>query len=381
MTTGTDFHVGIVGLGSMGMGAARSCLRAGLSTWGADLNPQACANLLAEGACGAAASAREFAGVVDALVILVVNAAQVRQVLFGEDGVAHLMKPGSAVMVSSTISSADAQEIAAALTALNLNMLDAPVSGGAVKAAQGEMTVMASGSEAAFTRLKPVLDAVASNVYRISDTPGAGSTVKIIHQLLAGVHIAAAAEAMALAARAGIPLDVMYDVVTHAAGNSWMFENRMQHVVDGDYTPRSAVDIFVKDLGLVADTAKALRFPLPLASTALNMFTSATASTQALAAIQQQYGATEASHAVEALFSLLAARLAEGGITRFIVAGGETSGVVTQSLGITGFHIGPCISPGVPWVNALHAPVSLALKSGNFGDESFFIRAQREFQI
>lgn len=150
MTTGTDFHVGIVGLGSMGMGAARSCLRAGLSTWGADLNPQACANLLAEGACGAAASAREFAGVVDALVILVVNAAQVRQVLFGEDGVAHLMKPGSAVMVSSTISSADAQEIAAALTALNLNMLDAPVSGGAVKAAQGEMTVMASGSEAAF---------------------------------------------------------------------------------------------------------------------------------------------------------------------------------------------------------------------------------------
>lgn len=99
MTTGTDFHVGIVGLGSMGMGAARSCLRAGLSTWGADLNPQACANLLAEGACGAAASAREFAGVVDALVILVVNAAQVRQVLFGEDGVAHLMKPGSAVMV------------------------------------------------------------------------------------------------------------------------------------------------------------------------------------------------------------------------------------------------------------------------------------------
>ncbi|HCL5071470.1 TPA: 3-oxo-tetronate kinase [Salmonella enterica] len=108
---------------------------------------------------------------------------------------------------------------------------------------------------------------------------------------------------------------------------------------------------------------------------------SATASTQALAAIQQQYGAAEASHAVEALFSLLAARLAEGGITRFIVAGGETSGVVTQSLGITGFHIGPCISPGVPWVNALHAPVSLALKSGNFGDESFFIRAQREFQV
>lgn len=272
---GQDFQVGIVGLGSMGMGAARSCIRAGLTTWGADLNPDACASLIKDGARGAAANATAFAANLDALVILVVNAVQVKQVLFGEAGVASLMKPGSAVMVSSTISSADAIEIAAALASMDLHMLDAPVSGGAVKAAQGEMTVMASGSEAGFTRLQPVLDAVAGKVYRISDTPGTGSTVKIIHQLLAGVHIAAAAEAMALASRAGIPLDVMYDVVTHAAGNSWMFENRMQHVVTGDYTPRSAVDIFVKDLGLVSDTAKTLRFPLPLASTALNMFTSA----------------------------------------------------------------------------------------------------------
>ncbi len=105
----------------------------------------------------------------------------------------------------------------------------------------------------------------------------------------------------------------------------------------------------------------------------------ATASTDALAAIQQQYGAQKASQAVETLFSQLAARLAAEGVTRFIVAGGETSGVVTQSLGIKGFHIGPTISPGVPWVNALDKPVSLALKSGNFGDEAFFSRAQREF--
>lgn len=195
--------------------------------------------------------------------------------LFGETGVAQHLKPGTAVMVSSTIASADAQEIATALAGFDLEMLDAPVSGGAVKAANGEMTVMASGSDIAFERLVPVLEAVAGKVYRIGAEPGLGSTVKIIHQLLAGVHIAAGAEAMALAARAGIPLDVMYDVVTNAAGNSWMFENRMRHVVDGDYTPHSAVDIFVKDLGLVADTAKALHFPLPLASTALNMSTSA----------------------------------------------------------------------------------------------------------
>ena len=162
-----------------------------------------------------------------------------------------------------------------ALAEYQLLMLDAPVSGGAVKAAAGDMTVMASGSDAAFARLAPVLDAVAGKVYRIGSDIGLGSTVKIIHQLLAGVHIAVAAEAMALAARAGIPLETMYDVVTHAAGNSWMFENRMQHVLDGDYSPKSAVDIFVKDLGLVNDTARALTFPLPLATTALNMFTSA----------------------------------------------------------------------------------------------------------
>ncbi|HCW99111.1 MAG TPA: oxidoreductase, partial [Pantoea sp.] len=174
-----------------------------------------------------------------------------------------------------TISAQDAQQIEQQLAQHQLLMLDAPVSGGAAKAATGEMTVMASGSDAAFERLQPVLDAVAAKVYRVGSEIGLGSTVKIIHQLLAGVHIAVGAEAMALAARAGIPLETMYDVVTNAAGNSWMFENRMRHVVDGDYSPKSAVDIFVKDLSLVADTAKSLHFPLPLASTALNMFTEA----------------------------------------------------------------------------------------------------------
>lgn len=275
MNTQRPFSVGVIGLGSMGMGAAQSCIRAGLATWGADINPVARQTLKNAGARGVSASACDFATELDALLILVVNAEQVKQVLFSDKGVAKVLKPGTVVMVSSTISAACAQEIASQLAAYQLDMLDAPVSGGAVKAAAGDMTVMAAGSEQVFDKLTPLLDAIAGNVYRTGEQIGLGSTVKIIHQLLAGVHIAAGAEAMALAARAGIPLDVMYDVVTHAAGNSWMFENRMRHVVDGDYTPRSAVDIFVKDLGLVLDTGKALHFPLPLASTALTMFTSA----------------------------------------------------------------------------------------------------------
>lgn len=268
-------NICVIGLGSMGMGAAKSCLRAGLNTWGVDLNPATLETLRQAGARDAQSSAAAFADQLDAVLLLVVNAQQVNAILFGEEGLAAKLRPGTVVMVSSTLSALDAQQIEQRLAGYQLLMLDAPVSGGAAKAASGEMTVMASGSDAAFAQLQPVLDAVAAKVYRVGNEIGLGSTVKIIHQLLAGVHIAVGAEAMALAARAGIPLETMYEVVTNAAGNSWMFENRMRHVVDGDYSPKSAVDIFVKDLNLVADTAKSLHFPLPLASTALNMFTEA----------------------------------------------------------------------------------------------------------
>lgn len=270
-----SYAVAVIGLGAMGMGAAQSCVRAGLDTYGVDLSAQARDVLQAAGAKAVAASADGFADKLDAVLLLVVNAAQVDAVLFGESKLADKLKPGTAVMVSSTIAAQDARRFGEVLAARGLLMLDAPVSGGAAKAAAGEMTVMAAGDDAVFAKLQPVLDAVAGKVYRCGKDIGQGATVKIIHQLLAGVHIAAGAEAMALAAKAGIPLDLMYDVVTHAAGNSWMFENRMKHVVDGDYTPLSMVDIFVKDLGLVTDTGKALRFPLPLASTAFNMFTEA----------------------------------------------------------------------------------------------------------
>ncbi|QUJ69571.1 NAD(P)-dependent oxidoreductase (plasmid) [Photobacterium sp. GJ3] len=266
--------VAVIGLGSMGMGVAKSCLRAGLDVYGVDLNDAARQTLAEAGAKGTSAQCTDFADQLDAVILLVVNARQVQAVLF-ESGLAAALKPGTPVMVCATISAQDAKAIEQALAQFDLPMLDAPISGGAAKAASGELTVMASGAASVFERLDPVLNAVAARVYNVGPDIGKGSTVKIIHQLLAGVHIAVGAEAMAMAARAEIPLDLMYDVVTHAAGNSWMFENRMKHVVDGDYTPTSMVDIFVKDLGLVADSAKAMNFPLPLASTALTMFTEA----------------------------------------------------------------------------------------------------------
>lgn len=208
-------NVCVIGLGTMGMGAAKSCIKAGLNTYGADISDKALQTLKEAGAVKVAKNAVEFADELEAVLILVVNAAQANTVLFGQnnDGVAYALRKGTPVMVSSTMAASDAKAIEAKLLPLGLPMLDAPVSGGAVKANVGEMTVMASGLPSTFETLKPLLDAIAGKVYNIGSEIGLGATVKIVHQLLAGVHIAVAAEAMAMAAKAGIPLDTMYDVV------------------------------------------------------------------------------------------------------------------------------------------------------------------------
>jgi putative dehydrogenase len=150
--------------------------------------------------------------------------------------------------------------------------LDAPISGGARRAAEGALTILASGSSAAFSRARPALDAMAAKVYELGDEPGFGAAFKMINQLLAGVHIAAACEAIAFAAKQGLDIRKVYEVITASAGNSWMFENRMPHVLDGDYTPHSAVDIFVKDLGIIQDMARSAKFPVPVSAAALQMF-------------------------------------------------------------------------------------------------------------
>jgi 3-hydroxyisobutyrate dehydrogenase-like beta-hydroxyacid dehydrogenase len=211
------------------------------------------------------------------VLLLVVNAAQTESALFGPQGCAGRLAPGGVVIASATMSPDDAKRLAAAAESRGLLYLDAPVSGGAAKAASGEMTVMASGSAAAFAKAQPVLDAVAGKVWNLGAAVGIGATVKVAHQLLAGVHIAVAAEALSLAIRAGADPRQFYEVVTSAAGNSWMFENRMARVLEGDDAPRSAVDIFVKDLGLVAEMARGLDHPVPLASAAQQLFTAASA--------------------------------------------------------------------------------------------------------
>jgi putative dehydrogenase len=269
-------RIGVIGLGSMGMGMARRLVEAGFRVAGYDIREAASAALAAAGGTQAKSPA-EAANAAEILIVMVVNAAQVDSVLFGENGAAAVLPRGAVVMLSATVPPSFAVATAARLAESGHLMLDAPVSGGAAGATKGTLTVMGSGPAAAFAKAETALAAVAGKVYRLGETAGIGSTVKTVNQLLAGVHIAAAAEAMALGVRAGADAKTLYEVISNSAGASWMFGNRVPHMLAGDYTPLSAVEIFVKDLGLVLDTGRELRFPLPLAGAAHQLFLMAAA--------------------------------------------------------------------------------------------------------
>ena len=277
MTEAAKPHVAVIGLGSMGFGMATSLRRAGFEVTGCDVMADSVARFVNDGGKGAKTPA-EAAKAADIVISVVLNAAQTETILFGKDGVSETLKKGAVFVSSATMDPEVARRLAKQLEPTGRHYLDAPISGGAQRAAQGELTILASGSAAAFAKARPALDAMAAKLYELGDAPGQGAAFKMINQLLAGVHIAAASEAITFAARQGLDLRKVYEVITASAGNSWMFENRMPHVIDGDYKPRSAVEIFVKDLGIVQDMARGARFPVPLASAALQMFLMAAAS-------------------------------------------------------------------------------------------------------
>lgn len=270
-STSQNQRIAVIGLGSMGFGMASSLKRAGHVVTGCDVSADAVARFVTEGGAGAKTPAEAAKGA-DIVVSVVVNAAQTETILFGKDGVAETMAKDSVFLSSATMDPDVARRLAKQLEATGRHYLDAPISGGAQRAAQGELTILASGSPAAFENARPALDAMAAKLYELGDAAGQGAAFKMINQLLAGVHIAAASEAIAFAAKQGLDIRKVYEVITASAGNSWMFENRMPHVLDGDYTPRSAVEIFVKDLGIIQDMARSARFPVPVSAAALQMF-------------------------------------------------------------------------------------------------------------
>lgn len=265
--------IAVIGLGSMGYGIATSCLAAGHKTHGFDIAPAQTQRFVNDG--GAEGALDDIAPTLDVAIIVVLNAEQTQKVLFDTDALVPQMRAGSVVIACATVPPAFAREMAERCAAHDVHYLDAPISGGSVKAAQGSLSVMASGTAAAFTAAKPVLDAIAETVFELGDAAGAGSAMKAVNQLLAGVHIATMAEALTFGMTQGVAPEKFVEVISKCAGSSWMLENRAPHIVAGDYTPHSQVNIWPKDLGIVLDIAKSASFSTPITAAALQQYLAA----------------------------------------------------------------------------------------------------------
>jgi 3-hydroxyisobutyrate dehydrogenase len=265
--------VGWIGLGAMGAPMVACLARAGHEVTGYDVDPAR-----AEGLAGvrAAATVGEAAAGADVLAVMVATPDQAEAVLFGDDPAADALRAGATVLLLATVGPAPVQRWAATLRERGVELVDAPVSGGTKRAADGDLLIMVGGPSAAVDRVQPLLDAMARTAPRVGPDPGDGQKVKLVNQLLCGVHIAAAAEALALAEAMDLDPAATWEVLRGGAAASFMFEDRGERMVhgphDGTGEVRSALDIFVKDMGLVAEAARAGGQPTPLAAAAEQLY-------------------------------------------------------------------------------------------------------------
>jgi len=266
-------NVAVIGLGSMGYGIATSIMRADHRVWGFDVNESRVAKFRTAG--GQNGTLAEVAATIDAVVIVVLNADQTEAVMFANDGVVGSLKSGAVVIACATVPPDFARDMEARCADHGVHFLDAPISGGSVKAAEGKLSIMASGSKVAFAAARPVLDAAAETVFELGDEAGIGSAMKAVNQLLAGVHIATMAEALTFGMTQGVAPEKFVEVISQCAGTSWMLENRAPHIVAGDYTPHSQVNIWPKDLGIVLDIASSAGFSAPITAAALQQYLAA----------------------------------------------------------------------------------------------------------
>jgi 3-hydroxyisobutyrate dehydrogenase/putative dehydrogenase len=264
-------RVGWVGLGAMGFPMAGCVARAGFDVSAYDLDP-ARAQALASDGVKPAASIRDAASGADVIVVMVATPEQVESVLFGDDPAAGALAPGATVVVMATVGPAPVQRWAERLGQQRVDLVDAPVSGGAARAGAGDLLIMVGGPKAAVDGVQPLLDAMARSAPHVGTAPGDGQKVKLVNQLLCGVHIAAAAEALALAEAMQLDPAGTWEVLRGGAAASFMLDDRGARMVHGTDEVKSALDIFVKDMGLVTDAARASNYPAPLASAAEQLY-------------------------------------------------------------------------------------------------------------
>ena len=260
-----------IGLGAMGAPMALATAAAGMSVTAYDVSPDSLKTV--ESHLSVASNAREAVTGADVVAIMVATGAQLDSVLFGDDGVASELKQDTVVLVMATVGPQAIESAAARLEDVNVRVVDAPVSGGVARAKTGDLLIMVGGESSDVSVVQPLLNAMAAKSPVVGPKPGDGQRFKIVNQLLCGVHIAAAAEALALADSMGLDLTQVHDVLGTGAAASFMFSDRGQRMVDENFDDvRSALDIFVKDMGLVSEAAREVHQQVPLSSTAEQLY-------------------------------------------------------------------------------------------------------------
>ena len=270
-------RVGWLGLGAMGLPMAQRLIGASHEVAGFD-PVQASRDKLAAVGGRPASTAAEAAADAEFLFVIVATPEQATAALFGPGGAADALPAGSTVVVMSTIGPSAVKTLAERLEADGIHLLDAPMSGGVARAERGELVIMVGGPQERFDATRPYLDRLGTTVAYVGQNIGDGQALKLVNQLLAGVHIAAAAEALGFAAALGLDPRAAWDVVRHGAAGSFMLNDRGARMLDAEFEPvRSALDIFVKDMGLVVSAAKANKLPTPLAAVAEQLYLAGTA--------------------------------------------------------------------------------------------------------
>jgi L-threonate 2-dehydrogenase len=264
--------IAFVGLGAMGRPMARNLIKAGFAVHGYDVNPAGLQDLKAAGGVPTGSPEEAFAGA-DAIVLMVVNAAQAEAVLFS-NGALEAAPAEAIVCLMATCPPKQVQVIAERVAMTGRRFVDSPVSGGVVGATAGRLTIMAAAPKDLFESVRPMLEVMGSRTLRVGDKPGQGATVKTINQLLCGVHIVVAAEALSLAEKIGVDTRTMLDILIGTSAGSWMLKDRGPRMLEADPEVTSAVDIFVKDLGIVLEAGRETKAALPMTALAYQFFNS-----------------------------------------------------------------------------------------------------------
>ena len=268
-------RVGVVGIGAMGLPIARRLHGLGHRVAVRDVDPTALAAAAATG-LETCASPAALAGRSDVLVLVVVDAAQIDEVLFGADGVVaaepRAQDDRLAVMICSTIAAEDTERFDARLSAHAIDLLDAPISGGPARAGDGTMSMMLACDAALRDRHEGLLGDMAARRFYVGAKVGDGARTKLVNNLLAGINLVAAAEAIALGARLGLDRAALLDVIGASSGQSWIGSDRMARALAGDWVPRARAAILTKDVGLAVGMAEGAGIATPLGDEALKVF-------------------------------------------------------------------------------------------------------------